>query len=46
MGALLKEVLAAVGGRGGGARDFAQGSLPEAKQVDEALRLALGSFVP
>jgi alanyl-tRNA synthetase len=46
MGALLKEVLAALGGRGGGARDFAQGSLPEAKQVDEALRLALGSFVP
>jgi alanyl-tRNA synthetase len=46
MAALLKEVLAAVGGRGGGARDFAQGSLPDASRVDEALRLALTSFAP
>jgi len=44
MGALLKDTLAAAGGRGGGARDFAQGSLPDAAQVDGALRQALGSF--
>jgi alanyl-tRNA synthetase len=44
MGALLKDVLAAVGGRGGGARDFAQGSLPDSNRVDEALRLAVASF--
>ncbi len=28
MGALLKQVLASVGGRGGGTRDFAQGGIP------------------
>jgi len=44
MGALLKDTLAAAGGRGGGARDFAQGSLPDAAQVDGALRQALSSF--
>jgi len=44
MGALLKDTLAAAGGRGGGARDFAQGSLPDGAQVDGALRQALGSF--
>ncbi|HYN15899.1 MAG TPA: DHHA1 domain-containing protein [Terriglobales bacterium] len=46
MGALLKDVLAAAGGRGGGARDFAQGSLPDASRVDEALRRAASSFAP
>jgi alanyl-tRNA synthetase len=44
MGALLKDTLAAAGGRGGGARDFAQGSLPDGAQVDGALRQALSSF--
>jgi alanyl-tRNA synthetase len=28
MGALLKQVLSSVGGRGGGSRDFAQGGVP------------------
>ena len=46
MGELLKQTLAAAGGRGGGARDFAQGSLPDATQVDPALRQALSSIAP
>jgi len=46
MGELLKQVLAAAGGRGGGARDFAQGSLPDAAQVDAALRQAISSIAP
>jgi len=46
MGELLKQTLAAAGGRGGGARDFAQGSLPDAAQVDPALRQALSSIAP
>jgi len=46
MGALLKDTMAAAGGRGGGARDFAQGSLPDAAQVDGALRQALRFFAP
>jgi alanyl-tRNA synthetase len=37
MGALLKQVLAAVGGRGGGARDFAQGGLPAGSDVKKIL---------
>jgi alanyl-tRNA synthetase len=34
MGALLKQVLASVGGRGGGSRDFAQGGIPAGSNVD------------
>ncbi len=34
MGALLKQVLASVGGRGGGTRDFAQGGLPAGSSLD------------
>jgi alanyl-tRNA synthetase len=38
MGALLKEALATVAGRGGGSRDFAQGGLPPGCDVEKLLR--------
>ena len=34
MGALLKQVLSSVGGRGGGSRDFAQGGVPAGSTVN------------
>lgn len=37
MGALLKESLADLGGRGGGSRDMAQGGAPRTKMVEDAL---------
>jgi alanyl-tRNA synthetase len=37
MGALLKQVLASAGGRGGGGRDFAQGGVPEGCNVEQLL---------
>jgi len=37
MGALLKESLADLGGRGGGSRDMAQGGAPRTKVVEDAL---------
>jgi alanyl-tRNA synthetase len=42
MGALLKQVLTSVGGRGGGSRDFAQGGIPAGANVnvEELLREA------
>ncbi len=40
MGALLKQVLAGVGGRGGGSRDFAQGGVPAGSDIDQLLRQA------
>ncbi|MFZ3342349.1 MAG: DHHA1 domain-containing protein [Terriglobales bacterium] len=40
MGGLLKEALAAVGGRGGGSRNFAQGGLPAGCDVEKLLREA------
>ena len=40
MGALLKQVLASAGGRGGGSRDFAQGGVPAGCDVDQLLRQA------
>ncbi len=40
MGAVLKQVLASVGGRGGGSRDFAQGGVPAGSDVDQLLRQA------
>ncbi len=45
MGALLKQVLSSVGGRGGGTRDFAQGGIPAGGSnininVDQLLRQA------
>jgi len=40
MGALLKQVLSSVGGRGGGSRDFAQGGVPGGQDVEQLLRQA------
>jgi alanyl-tRNA synthetase len=39
MNALLKEVLAKIGGKGGGTRDFARGRLDVAAQAEKALAL-------
>jgi len=44
MGALLKQVLLAAGGRGGGSRDFAQGGVPPGANVMELLRQAAGTI--
>jgi alanyl-tRNA synthetase len=40
MNALLRQTLAAVGGKGGGSRDFAQGSAPAAGRLEDALGAA------
>ena len=40
MGALLKQVLSAAGGRGGGSHDFAQGGVPAGSSVEKLLRQA------
>ncbi|HKN74009.1 MAG TPA: DHHA1 domain-containing protein [Candidatus Acidoferrum sp.] len=40
MNALLKQVLAKIGGKGGGTRDFARGRLDDATQTEKALALA------
>lgn len=37
MGALLKETMAKLGGRGGGSKDLAQGGLPKADGIEAAL---------
>ena len=37
MGALMKEIMAKLGGRGGGSKDMAQGGLPSAEGIDAAL---------
>lgn len=37
MNALLREALTGLGGKGGGSRDFAQGALPDASRLEEAL---------
>jgi alanyl-tRNA synthetase len=44
MGALLKQVLATVGGRGGGSRDFAQGGVPPGSNVEQLLKQAAGTI--
>lgn len=41
MNVLLREVLAEAGGKGGGTRDFAQGSLPDSSRVESVLKQAL-----
>ena len=38
MGALMKDAMAKLGGRGGGSKDMAQGGTPKADQFDEVLR--------
>jgi alanyl-tRNA synthetase len=40
MGALLKQVLSGVGGRGGGSRDFAQGGVPAGRDIGQLLQQA------
>src|SRR6266436_4643574 len=44
MGALLKQVLSSVGGRGGGSRDFAQGGVPAGCDVEQLLQQAAGTI--
>jgi alanyl-tRNA synthetase len=44
MGALLKQVLSSVGGRGGGNRDFAQGGVPAGCNVEQLLQQAAGTI--
>ena len=44
MGALMKETLAKVGGRGGGSKDMAQGGLPNPEVISAALDHASGSL--
>jgi hypothetical protein len=43
MGALLKQVLSSVGGRGGGSRDFAQGGVPAGSNIQCRAAFARGS---
>lgn len=40
MGALLREALAAAGGKGGGTKDFAQGKIPNAGDADRVIEHA------
>jgi alanyl-tRNA synthetase len=40
MNALLKQVLAKIGGKGGGTRDFARGRLDDPAQAEQALAAA------
>jgi alanyl-tRNA synthetase len=44
MGALLKQTLSSVGGRGGGSCDFAQGGVPAGSDLDQLLRTAAGTI--
>ncbi|MFZ0480588.1 MAG: alanyl-tRNA editing protein [Terriglobales bacterium] len=44
MGALLKQVLSSVGGRGGGSKDFAQGGVPAGCDVQQLLRQAASTI--
>lgn len=42
--ALMKEAMAASGGRGGGSKDLAQGGVPDASRVSELLDMAAGKI--
>ena len=44
MGALLKQVLSTIGGRGGGSRDFAQGGVPAGSNLEQLLQQAAGTI--
>src|SRR5271166_465194 len=44
MGALLKQILSSVEGRGGGSRDFAQGGVPAGVNVAQLLQEAAGTI--
>jgi alanyl-tRNA synthetase len=44
MGALLKETMTKLGGRGGGSKDMAQGGVPRAEGIDTALKDAAAAL--
>src|SRR5262249_40162263 len=44
MGTMLRELVTAAGGRGGGGKDFAQGGVPDPKQVQSVLEEAQGKL--
>jgi alanyl-tRNA synthetase len=44
MGALMKQVMSTLGGRGGGSKDMAQGGLPDADAVAKAFNMAEASL--
>jgi alanyl-tRNA synthetase len=46
MGALLKETMAKLGGRGGGSKDLAQGGAPKSEGLTAALATAAQSLAP
>jgi alanyl-tRNA synthetase len=46
MGALLKETMAKLGGRGGGSKDLAQGGAPQSTGLADALAAAAQSLAP
>jgi alanyl-tRNA synthetase len=46
MAALLKQTVAALGGRGGGSKDLAQGGLPQSTSLTAALTAARQSLAP
>jgi alanyl-tRNA synthetase len=46
MNALLRTALAAAGGKGGGTRNFAQGSCPDAARLEDILRDAASRLMP
>ncbi len=46
MAALLKQTMAALGGRGGGSKDLAQGGVPQSAGLAAALTTATQSFTP
>jgi alanyl-tRNA synthetase len=46
MGALLKQILAKLGGRGGGSKDLAQGGAPKSEGIAAALAAAAETLAP
>ena len=38
MGALMKQTMSKLGGRGGGSKDMAQGGIPNAAGIESALK--------
>ena len=44
MGALLKETMAKLGGRGGGSKDMAQGGVPKTEGIEAALNAVAGEL--
>jgi alanyl-tRNA synthetase len=44
MGALIKQTLSKLGGRGGGSKDLAQGGVPNAAGIESAIQDAAASL--